>query len=101
MSFNAFRTAALVTLTVSMSAFAYAEERGTREDAKAMVDAALAHIKKVGTELACKDFTDKSNAEWHKKDVCVFVYSMENIGLAQGMNAKMVGKNVSERGFTE
>jgi cytochrome c len=96
MLFNTFRTAAIVCMTVSISTVAVAEERGTREDAKAMVNAALAHIKKVGPDQAYKDFTDKSNAEWHKKDVYVFVYSFDNVGLAQGANAKLIGKNITD-----
>ncbi len=93
---HTFRLAALAAITVCISSAAVAQERGTKEDAKAMVDAALAHVKKAGPEQAYKDFTDKSNTDWHKKDLYVFVYSMDNIGLAQGANEKLIGKNITD-----
>jgi hypothetical protein len=40
---------------------AQAQERGTKDEAKALADAAWEHVKKVGEEKAFQDFThDKS-----------------------------------------
>lgn len=72
------------------------EEKGTREEAKAMVDAAVEHAKKVGPEQAFKDFTDKSNKAWQKKDLYVFAYNMEGVNVGHGANDKLVGKNLIE-----
>jgi signal transduction histidine kinase len=93
MLFNAFRAAALVAVTVSMSTAAFAQERASREEAKAMVTAALAHVKAVGSEQAYKDFTDKSSAQWHKKDLYVFGYTYDLTVVAHGQNPKRVGKS--------
>jgi len=75
---------------------ARAEENGTRDEAKAMVDAAVDYVKKVGPEKAFKEFTDKENATWHKKDLYVFAYNMDGLNVAHGANDKLVGKNLIE-----
>ena len=79
---------------VFFTAPALAQERGTKEEAKAMVDAAFEHIKKVGADKAYKDFTsDKAN--WAKKDLYVMVYDNKAVALAHGANDKLVGKDMS------
>ena len=87
--------AVMAALSLSLLAgAAQAQERGTREEAKAMNDAAFEHIKKVGTEQAYKDFTfDK--AKWVRKDLYVLVYDSQGVALAHGANEKLVGKNLS------
>ncbi|MES2888588.1 MAG: cache domain-containing protein [Pseudomonadota bacterium] len=83
-------------VALSLVQGAVAQERGTKEEAKTMVEAAVAHAKKVGTEQAFKDFTDKANKDWHKKDLYVFAYTMEGVSVAHGANEKLVGKNLLE-----
>ncbi len=74
---------------------AFAQERGSFDDAKNLITKAQAHIKKVGAETAFKDFTnDKAN--WNYKDVYVFVLDMKGNQIAHGANAKQVGKNFWE-----
>jgi signal transduction histidine kinase len=73
-----------------------AQDRGTRDEAKAMVDAGIEHVKKVGPDQAFKDFSDKSNKDWQKKDLYIFAYSMEGVNVAHGANAKLIGKNLIE-----
>jgi len=70
------------------------EAHGTRDEAKAMVDAAVAHVHQVGPQQAWKDFTDKSNAEWHRKDLYVFAYSTDGNCVAHGANDRLIGKNL-------
>jgi cytochrome c len=78
--------------TVSAAA---ASEHGTRDEATAMVNAAVAHVKKVGPEQAFKDFTtDKGN--WVKKDLYVFAFDTKANWLAHGTNEKLVGRNLME-----
>lgn len=78
----------------SFTGTALAQDRGTKEEAKSMVDAAVEHAKKVGAEQAFKDFTDKGNKDWHKKDLYVFAYSMDGVSMAHGANEKLIGKNL-------
>jgi len=86
----------LATLTcLSLSTAALAQEHGSKEEAKAMVDAAIEHVKKVGGDQAMKDFTS-DKAKWTKKDLYVFVYDMKGISLAHGANEKLVGKDMSQ-----
>ncbi len=89
------RTLLAFALAAFMSLGASAQEHGTREEAKAMTEQAAAHIKKVGTEQAFKDFsTDKAN--WTKKDLYVFVIDMKGQIMAHGVNDKLIGKNLIE-----
>jgi cytochrome c len=78
-----------------MTGSVLAQERGTKEEAVAMVKAALDHMKKVGNEKALQDFT-KDKANWVKKDLYVMVYNGKNVGLAHGANEKIVGRDMSE-----
>lgn len=84
------------TLALSLTSGALAQDNGTRDEAKAMVDAAVEHVKKVGHEQAFKDFSDKSNKAWQKKDLYVFAYNMEGVNLGHGANDKLIGKNLIE-----
>jgi cytochrome c len=78
---------------LGFQAGAIAQDRGTKDEAKAMVDAAVEHVKKVGPEQAFKDFnTDKTT--WAKKDLYVFAYNMKGDCTANGSNNAMVGKNL-------
>jgi signal transduction histidine kinase len=90
-----FRSFAAAVLTAAFFAGpALAQERGTKEEAKAMVEAAIEHIRKVGPEKAYKDFnTDK--AVWAKKDLYVVAFDSKGTTLAHGANEKLIGKDLS------
>lgn len=77
-----------------MSAPAFAEERGSKDEAIQMVNAAFDHIKKVGDAKAFDDFT-KDKASWVKKDLYVFVFDGKGTFLAHGANDKLVGRDMS------
>jgi signal transduction histidine kinase len=79
---------------LGIQSHAMSQEFGSREEAKAMVDAAVEHVKKVGAEQAFKDFTDKGNTAWQKKDLYVFAYDMKGVNVGHGANDKLVGKNL-------
>lgn len=91
-----FNRRILVTAAVFglLSVNAWAQENGTRDEAKAMVDAAVEHVKKVGPDQAFKDFTNKEKKAWQKKDLYVFAYNSEGVNMAHGANDKLVGKNL-------
>jgi cytochrome c len=79
-------------LAFTFSAPVIAQERGTIDEAKALVNKGLAHIKKVGTEAAFKDFTE-DKANWTNKDIYLFALDMKANTMAHGLNPKQVGKN--------
>lgn len=86
---------AVALLTAACFALpAAAQERGTKEEAKAMADAAFEHIKKVGPQKAYADFTT-DKAAWTKKDLYVMVYDSKAVVLAHGGNDKLIGKDMS------
>lgn len=83
--------AAALALSAVLATPAFAQERGTRDEAKALNDAAVAHIKKVGLDQAAKDFaTDK--AKWMPKDLYPFVQDFSGV-MRFHLNDKMIGKN--------
>lgn len=83
----------VAVMAVGFMASAQAQERGTKDEAKALADAAFEHVKKVGAEQAYKDFTS-DKAHWTKKDLYVAVTDFEGVTLAHGGNEKLVGKNM-------
>ena len=93
---NLVKAVSIFMLSMGIFSVAYAQEKGTREEAKVMVEAAIEHAKKVGPEQAFKDFSDKSNANWQKKDLYIFAYTMDGVNVAHGANEKLIGKNLLE-----
>jgi signal transduction histidine kinase len=92
---NPIRRLALLTLASACFATpALAQDRASKDEAKALADAAFDHIKKVGAEKAYKDFT-ADKAAWTKKDLYVMVYDNKAMALAHGGNEKLVGKDMS------
>ena len=87
--------AGLATLLVSFATTAPAQEAGTKAEAKALADAAVEHVKKVGPDQAFKDFTNDKE-HWTKKDLYVVAFDMKANMVAHGANAKMVGQNHME-----
>lgn len=69
-----------------------AQDRGSTEQAQAMVKRGIAHIKQFGKEKAFADFTNPANKEFHDRDLYLFVYDMQGLNLAHGANPKMQGK---------
>ncbi len=88
------RFAVALLATACFVGAAAAQERGTKDEAKAMTEAAVDHIKKVGPEKAYKDFTT-DKAAWTKKDLYVVAFDEKGTALAHGANEKLVGKDLS------
>ena len=89
-------TAAVAALVLAFGIQAHAQKdakKGTAAEATAMVQKAIAHIKKVGREKAFADFSSKK-APWVDRDLYVVVYDMKGKVLAHGSNEKMIGKEV-------
>jgi len=85
----------VILSTLAYAPFAHAAgEHGTEAEAQDMVKKAVALVKSAGAEKAYKAFTDHPDGAFKEKDLYVFVYDFEGNCLAQGANAKMVGKNL-------
>lgn len=88
------RTAVLALLATT--GLAFAQERGTIEEAKTLVEKGLAHIKAVGNDKAFADFTDKESGKWQNKDLYVFVVKTDGTTVAHGANKGLIGKSLIE-----
>lgn len=77
---------------LSMPSWA-ADEHGTKEEAKAMTERAVEHLKKVGPDKAFKDFME-DKASWRAKDMYVFALTMNGVMLSHA-NVKSIGKDLS------
>jgi signal transduction histidine kinase len=80
-------------LAVALPAFAQDKSKGTAAEAQAMVQKAIAHIKKAGRDQAFADFSSKK-APWVDRDLYVVVYDLKGKVLAHGANEKMIGRDV-------
>lgn len=87
-----FRTLMFVVAVAMTPVIASAAgERGTADEAKAMVERAAAYLKDVGPEKAFATFNDKKNAQFHDRDLYVFVRSMDGNTVSHGANMGMIG----------
>lgn len=88
----------IVALFVSMLFFVFGALpvfAAPKDDAIALVDKAVAHVKSAGKDKALADFNDAKGA-FVKGDLYVFAYSLEGVILAHPMNPKLVGKDMTE-----
>ncbi len=72
----------------------FAEENGTAEQAKAMVQKTIAAMKKNGVDAIIADI-NKRDGQYRDRDLYVVVYDMKGKNLAH-LNPKMVGKDLIE-----
>jgi len=66
---------------------------GTADEAKAMVEKAVAFMKANGKEKAFREFTEGN--KFKKNDLYIFVVDMNGVILAHGSNPKLVGRDMS------
>ncbi len=84
----------IVSLCLGLSGMAQAAERGTADEAVALVKKAAAYLKANGKEKAFAEFSNPTG-KFVSKDLYVFVYGLnDGVNLAHGNNAKLIGKNL-------
>lgn len=91
--FKALATAVFALLTVGTAS---ATERGSADEAVAMVKKAIAYMKENGKERAFAEFANPANSQFHDRDLYIFVYDLNGNNVAHGNNPKMIGKNLLE-----
>ena len=64
---------------------------GTADEAKAMVERAVAMFQKDGAEKAFAAINDPATKDFHDRDLYVFVRSMDGNTVAHGANKGMIG----------
>lgn len=83
----------LGTVALSLLAMsAFGADKGSKEEAVAMVKRAVALIKSEGKEKAFTTISDPGNTSFHDRDLYIYVYDLNGVALAHGNNPKMVGK---------
>lgn len=95
MKFSQIVRSAVVALVVC-TGLVFAQERGTADEAKALVEKGLARVKEVGPEKAFAEFTDKESGKWVSKDLYIVILKSDGTIMAHGVNKAMVGKNMIE-----
>jgi signal transduction histidine kinase len=85
--------AVALAVILGVTSAAADDKKGTAKEATAMVQNAIAHIKKVGREKAFADF-DNSKGSFVDRDLYIVVYDLKGKVLAHGANAKMIGKDL-------
>ncbi|MBC3861673.1 cache domain-containing protein [Undibacterium jejuense] len=71
-----------------------AGDRASPDEAVAMVKRGLSYIKENGKEKAFVEFANKSNKDFHDRDLYLFAYDLNGVNLSHGNNPKMNGKNM-------
>jgi len=87
----------LLAIGVFLSGTTLAEvDYGTKDEAKALVKKAVAHIKTNGLDIAALDFNNKKG-DFTVNDLYVVMYSFDGNVVAHGQNKKSVGKNLIDQ----
>lgn len=92
-AFSAFFATLLFAFGINNAAAQGA--KGTAAEATAMVEKAIAFIKKNGREKAFAEFNNKGG-QFTDRDLYVFVYDMKGKVLSHGSNTKLIGKDLAE-----
>jgi signal transduction histidine kinase len=91
-AFNALRILLTAVCLAALPAAAFAAgDHATADDAKAMVEKAVALIKQAGPEKAFAAIDDKSNKEFHDRDLYVYVRTFDGNTVAHGANMGLIG----------
>jgi len=87
------RLLAGIVILFMVVGLAYAQDRGTSAEAKALLDKAVAFYKANGQEKAFAAFND-SKGQFVSKDLYIFALDMNGKILSHGANAGLIGKDM-------
>lgn len=83
----------VVFLFVICSSLALAQDKGTPEEAKALVKKAVAYMKEVGKEKAIAEFNNPKG-KFVYKDLYVWATGMDGTNLSHPYTPALIGKNM-------
>jgi len=86
---------ATLVLALCLTSAAQAGERGTKDEAKALVEKAVAYLRENGKDKAVAEF-NKADGQFIDRDLYIFAMSMDGIRLAHGKNQKLVGLSIED-----
>ena len=93
MSRNLFVSVLAAVALLCGAGLASAQQSGTAAQAKAMLESAVGALK-ANEAAALAAFNDKSNKQFHDRDLYVFCYDMTNGKFTAHPNAKLMGTDV-------
>jgi signal transduction histidine kinase len=91
---NPFRALLLAT-SLSLSCMAGAADHGSKEEAVAMTQKAIAYMKANGAEKTISE-VNNPKGKFIDRDLYVVIYDLHGKNVAHGGNPKMVGKDLIE-----
>lgn len=87
------KIAAAASLVLALLGVSWAQERGSENEAKAMVEQAMLAVKTLGVERAFTEFSTPGG-KWHAKDLYLFCYKLDGTNTCHGANKALIGKNL-------
>lgn len=90
-----FKGLVIMLAAVAFCASAMAADKGTADEAVAMVKKAVSFVKANGKEKAFAEFSNPKG-QFVDRDLYVMVYDMDGNNKAHGSNPKLIGKNLLE-----
>ena len=90
----AYGVFALAVFLACSALRATAAEVTTKQDAIAMVARVKAKFAKDGPEATFAAVNDRSNPEFHDRDLYPFIYDLDGVNVAHGARPVLVGKNL-------
>lgn len=97
-----FKTITFTLFAAFLGAAASAADRGTADEANALVKKAVAYLKANGKEKAFAEFNNPKGL-FTDRDLYIFVYDMQgtNLSIGNGNSSKMVGKSLIDMRDTD
>jgi hypothetical protein len=86
---------AVLLVLVGVSPAAKADDFGSRDEARAMVERAATFLKANGKDKALAEFGNPKG-QFIDRDLYVLTYSLEGIRLSHPYNVKLIGKSVTD-----
>jgi hypothetical protein len=83
---------AVLAAVAMLGSVAAASDRANVDEAKAMAVKAATFLKDGGPEKAFPAFQAKDNADWHDRDLYVFVQDSKGYMVSHGTNPALIGK---------
>ena len=83
----------LAFFVVNLGTPALAAERGTLDEAKAMVKKARAYLREQGPQKAFAEFSNPKG-KFVDRDIYIYVYDKNGKNVAHGANARLIGKDL-------
>jgi hypothetical protein len=94
---NLFASALAVLVVVWYGGLANAQQSGTADGARAMLDRAIAALKTEFKDVVLSEFNDKNNKQYHDRDLYVFCNNMSDGKVTAHTNAALVGTDIRDQ----